>query len=363
LKTTGVQTACTGTLTGASWAMWYGSTSVKANWTCTAGSVTTVITKSYIYVYGQDFPTLTAPDCSAILDGSHRERLTVTSQPNGAGAVETIADHRVWSTTSETTYPLCTKSAPVDGCTMRLYKGTTLCVAVGLTAYPSTCNGWWTVDGTSGYSCKWGTPANPQLYSLPLADCQAVIHDGQLDTASGPDPDPITDPATDRGTGTSNFPGTGTNNPPLVDGPAVDTTDATGASCMGGAWSWNPVNWIYIPIKCALQWALVPTAETQVQLDALSARASSSIPFSYVGDIVTWFGTFTGVSATSGCYSITLPLGSFIGDVPVFSTCSGLGAILEDHRGILSVAIYASFVLPLVWWAWRAYAPGSTGVA
>ena len=36
---------------------------------------------------------------------------------------------------------------------------------------------------------------------------------------------------------------------------------------------------------------------------------------------------------------------------------------LKSNRALLSVAVWVSMLAPIGWWAWRTYAPASTGTA
>lgn len=88
--------------------------------------------------------------------------------------------------------------------------------------------------------------------------------DGNPDTSNGtepapaPNPQPSGQPIPDGAPGGApgTLPGGGT-------GPLPSPTGAplTNADCWGsGTFSWNPVDWVVTPVKCALAWAFVPDA-------------------------------------------------------------------------------------------------------
>jgi hypothetical protein len=122
---------------------------------------------------------------------------------------------------------------------------------------------------------------------MPIGDCDFW-----------PDTETTVDPGTDTETGDSTFPSTGVNPQPNATaapgGPAFgdDPDDATGNSCMGAAWSWNPVNWVYVPIKCALIWAFVPSPETWSALSDLRDELVERPP----GSVVVAIGSAAGGS-------------------------------------------------------------------
>jgi hypothetical protein len=53
---------------------------------------------------------------------------------------------------------------------------------------------------------------------------------------------------------------------------------------LGAAWSFNPINWVYVPVKCAFKWAFVPRP-SQVSDNVTEARTawSGTLPGAWVG--------------------------------------------------------------------------------
>ncbi len=143
------------------------------------------------------------------------------------------------------------------------------------------------------------------------------------------------------------FPTTGTN-PPNADG---------SASCLGAAWSWNPTDWVLVPLRCAF----VPSQQAVENVKAAgTGLVTDNAPFSYVTDASKWAGSF---GAGSQCFDLSIA--TPFGDQRVLSSCSPgpFESFLIANRAPLTAAMFATFLLPLAWWAWRAYAPGSTGSA
>jgi hypothetical protein len=52
-----------------------------------------------------------------------------------------------------------------------------------------------------------------------------------------------------------------------------------------------------------------------------------------------------------------------IGDVSILSCDNPIVGILRSYRSLFEAVVYVAFFAPLAWWAWRTYAPGSTGSA
>lgn len=82
--------------------------------------------------------------------------------------------------------------------------------------------------------------------------------------SSSPGTDTGSEPGTDPGTSTGGLPSTGRN-------PATDPSPK-GDNCLSSMWSWNPVDWVMTPVKCALSWAFVPnTSTTEATINGLRA--------------------------------------------------------------------------------------------
>ena len=182
--------------------------------------------------------------------------------------------------------------------------------------YPATGEGASTVarqapDGNS-YQCRFGP------YAVAVAECQVVPGVGV--TAAGPEAE----------------------------------------NCMGGV-GWNPTTWVTVPVKCALSWAFVPSSAPLAQAQATATSLGQAAPFSYVTGTVGWVND---LDAGSQCFDLDVDRGD-AGPLRVLSTCAPgpFEAWLISNRGLMTAALYAAFFVPMAWWAWRQYAPGSQGVA
>ena len=68
---------------------------------------------------------------------------------------------------------------------------------------------------------------------------------------------------------------------PVVPVLPVDPPGTSGA-CWQAAISWNPVDWIYTPVKCAMTWAFVPETSLTVRLQRIGNKIKTKVPFSWV---------------------------------------------------------------------------------
>jgi hypothetical protein len=147
--------------------------------------------------------------------------------------------------------------------------------------------------------CKFGS------HTLPLSDCDMlkrsyrgtrpldeVNPDGSIKTQPRPevDPFPPTDPNPDAPqpdkptptpTPTPNGPPTTGTNPVTPNPDPGVNDDPDSQNCFGEMWSWNPVDWVYVPVKCAVIWAFVPKTGFSVRVDAIKAGVLNRAPFSW----------------------------------------------------------------------------------
>lgn len=136
-----------------------------------------------------------------------------------------------------------------------------------------------------------------------------------------------------------------------------------GEDCLGAAVTLrNPASWVEGPVKCALRWAFVPSAESRTALGK-AASVGDVVPFSYVGDMRGWVSTALG-GGSGRCLDLGATVGPF-GRIKMVDTCTPgpVEGILMGYRGLLTVVLYVVLFVPLLWWAWRTYAPASTSSA
>lgn len=133
-------------------------------------------------------------------------------------------------------------------------------------------------------------------------------------------PNPSSTTGTDPSASPSPTPGLGTTWDPLT-APDGNTDPGTGGdpypgdlgnpqdvpNCMGAMWSsgFNPIAWVTVPVKCALQWAFVPNP-TQTETDVQTMQGAwSGTP---MGKLSAVLAGWNFVPPSSGCGGITVDL-------------------------------------------------------
>lgn len=177
---------------------------------------------------------------------------------------------------------------------------------------------------------------------------QQILPDGRVQTSS----QTFTPQGNPRGNVVVQIqgtPGTGTTVDPGTDG----------SSC-GGEWSWNPVDWVLNPVKCALRWAFVPDAAHTSQVTSLTDGLLTKVPFGPVSQGITWLGGLVPGGSSCWVQSVTIPQ---VATFTAIDTCTPgpVEAQVMALRGLLTAAMFASLFIPLAWWGWKTYAPGATG--
>jgi hypothetical protein len=144
-------------------------------------------------------------------------------------------------------------------------------------------------DGAT-YRCQWGP------YELKASECTVV-------PTESPAPRPVTE------------------------------NDPAASSCLSGAVSWNPVDWVFVPVKCALQWAFVPPPGTWENNVATMRDAYKNTPPAVVtgavSGLVTPFTDLQTAPSTVNCEGPTLTFPQVVANLaPVtlqpFNSCSPL---------------------------------------
>jgi hypothetical protein len=158
-------------------------------------------------------------------------------------------------------------------------------------------------------------------------------------------------------------PNTGTYTPATVTDP-TGTEDDVGGSCWPSGWgAFNPFAWVYMPVKCALVWAFVPTQE-QWQ----SATSGFTEAYQQTSVYAWWIavsGTFTGLSHSAGACSAwtvdypvatggTTPLtvvdpctGPMATAAGIARTVSGVVIVLFGGLAVVRAILGVGFGIPL----------------
>lgn len=166
---------------------------------------------------------------------------------------------------------------------------------------------------TLPYKCVWKA-ATGSMSELPIGEC-TVLSNSFQDTnitagTTGTDPD------------------TGDH----IDDPVTDPTPhekVDYATCVKTDVSWNPVSWVFVPVKCGLQWAFEPDRE---QLETQTIRIQQKAHMSGLNELPAAFkDSFGALQGTFGqhCQGPEMHISAFGHDlIPSshpFSVCQGTG--------------------------------------
>lgn len=207
-----------------------------------------------------------------------------------------------------TEYPDCFSNGALT-CVVTVWVDGTPC-----TPDRAVCAEWWSInkDDPHNVACRFGP------YRVTKNECRQLRNSyktgTRTDTETTPDgdvrPKPVPGPGPGPGPGTEVFPPEGPNpqNPPTDPDPEVDPNSR---SCFADAWSWNPVDWVYVPVKCALIWAFVPKNPPSF------SNVSVTIPPGWVPELP---------SVSGSCGPLTMPAISIpgvgmVGGTAFVNTC------------------------------------------
>jgi hypothetical protein len=268
---------------------------------------------------------LLVPSCQQEWAGSWPKSFTASA--GWPGAEQPVITATMPNTATQ--YPDCFGSAGeyLNTCRVRVWINGAPC-AIGV----SICTNWQQYEQDhpgASVQCKWGP------YVVGMGNCTLLKNSYKPDAATQviTTVDPVTSTPADPGTITSpSIPETGTN--PATPGTTVGSgTDADTAACFGSGWSWNPVSWVLVPVKCALKWAFVPPAAPGF------ADVPSPLPAG-------WLPSLPALSDGS-CGAVTMPElsmgfhGGHFGPVTMFNTCNAPWPLVRTftYNGMLALVL------------------------
>lgn len=170
--------------------------------------------------------------------------------------------------------------------------------------------------------CAWGP------YAVPEANCTGP------DSAEAPQPEPST--AAETGT----------------DPAPAPQTDPEG--CLSRSVAWNPITWVFGPVKCALKWAFQISPATQAKWSQAGQLARTKPPISLVaGGAGSAFAAPFGAIGQN-CPDWTVTVGAFSENVVCGKSYTER---LHDWRTLTGSALLALAVMPFLWRVWHAGIP------
>jgi len=303
--------------------------------TCSNGEATTDVVQMYPYDVTAGSP-ISFPETQCA-PGWVLESMKVETQQGASGTWTEIAtgQNPPEVIAAPLDFPNCVSDVGSETCYLRLYDGSDWC-GPGAVACP-----YWVDQETAEpgrFRCLYGP------YSVPLTDCSAyrkpgvgvlpnrdVNGDPIAITAPAPAPAEIP-PAVD--------PVTGTQLPNWIapDAPGGGTTLLQSGECFPSGWGLlNPVEWIYRPIQCGLEWAFVPrTSVMTATVTGLQTAMATRAPAQIAEMVSGWeFAPPPG-----GCGGITVPLSdvwSEVDDWHILNACPG--EPLAPLAGLCSVIV------------------------
>lgn len=233
------------------------------------------------------------PTCTGAagdLGGAHGKCVTLSATAPGASTPVVQSSDCVAAGTAGLLYPECMAA----GCIYRVIVDGVPCT-VGRPGCTDWARTYATTPGRVG--CRYGEHAvsvdhcffMERVYEASGAPVPATLGntDGNPATFTGtppasseqPQPTPAPIPNGAPGGAPGTLPGAGTG---ALPSPGSDPQ--TNNDCWsGGSFSWNPIDWVMVPTKCALSWAFVPKTAT---LTNLAASAKTDLTTQGIGPIV-----------------------------------------------------------------------------
>lgn len=180
-----------------------------------------------------------------------------------------------------------------------------------------------------------GPKADPTIKpgAAPTASPQPDIsNDPQPQPGSQPSPQPSPSPSSSPGGQPGGNTGTETGTIPQSGTNPNGEANPSGENCFGASWSWNPLDWVMTPVKCAIHWAFVPKSQSiQQNYD----RIKPKIEAKGIGPlIIAMEDTVGGLPGESGCTGPAINLQTLSPTIPVwypFQACNGpmqVGAVV-----------------------------------
>lgn len=307
-------------------------------WVPDTGTVQT-ITETQVGKPGQ----LAVPSCSAHFGNGSWPVGNVNFTGGWPGAEQPIGTVPVTPPDVKERYPDCFDPAGafLGTCRIRVWINGAPC-AIGV----AICTNWQTYKQDhpgSTVECRWGTYVVEAELCNPLRDSYRTDSKPHTITQTNTDGSPKTDTevrvVVDLPEWMDVFKNICLTNcvpeppPPLCPAgcdPVVPPPDE--GSCMSEAVSFNPVKWVYVPVKCVLIWAFVPD----------DAPSFSDLPNPIPSG---WVPTFPSLTDGS-CGTLTMPSLSFpmigsIGAKPLLNTCSAPWPTVRNlsYYGLLAVIL------------------------
>lgn len=283
------------------------------------------------------------PSCDAASEGSMPMGATVTGGPSWNPTRPPVISVTTNPDMFEQ-YPDCFDALNGLKCQLRVYVMGDPCRVGDL-----GCTNWqeYAQDYPSRVQCRFGS------YVVSLMNCEALKRAYQstnpvtgVDPDGSPNPNPNPNPSNPPNPTPTPTP-TPTPNPPPTSGPnpvgpgvviTPETDPDASQGCLGAEWSWNPVSWVYAPVKCAFKWAFIPETSLSTRVGSITSQIGTKFPFALVGLVASIPSAIPGGS----CPDWRIKVGPL--DQNIVCSSSYVGAI-RNARPVL-----AAFMIVLAFW-------------
>jgi hypothetical protein len=336
----------------------------ETRWQCSDSGSTVATIRSATFREGDgSIPAYPSPVC--VGEVTHVEIWEVGVNGDVDDVKVWEADPSVNAQTFGKEYPQCTDGS----CRLELYrKDPTAGTQISCLENPSLCVNWLSDPArVENYQCVYaGQPVD-------LSECNVYGPTFNVQTGTDVDTDTGKKPSTDVGvygdpatgkpvpaTPTDVVPNPGTN----PGGQPGGSPEPDGSCPPPFTWSslFNPW-WYYKGTVCALSDAFVPT-QTQAKVAAIATKIQTKTP---VPELTSISDALAPPAGGTECLRLSLPISFVIGhDQPMLDSCTWsdpVSKLLRDYRPLFTVVVWVLTIAPMAWWAWRTYAPGSTGTA
>jgi len=275
-----------------------------------------------------------APICPNLPEGVVPAEITTSSVNEGTGKKTELAKPEIneewldwWKNNPE---------CRTGGCPQELFNVTS---GVALDCFESgtLCAGWYDDPlKEKNYQCRYNDK------DVALDNC--YVYSGFWQPGRIASGSPYSDPATGKWSGGQSSPSAGDK----AMGSGIQNPD-TFRSCKSEAGQINPIEWVLVPVKCALEWAFVPrTAVVKTDGAAMSEAWDNTAPVKVIGAI----GGLNPAVSMSGCEGIPYSIKG-IKYVPELSgtfgnACSGAPAEWAKWtRLVLSLFIISTGIIAI----------------
>lgn len=308
---------------------------------CSDGS--TVVGAAITYTgstNASQLPPITYPACPA---ETYRTKAT-TPTTNAAGSVVASPLPTVTAPVIPSSFPECN---PAGRCQLVLLRKAVTGTITNCTG-TNDCANWMTQTRRAAPSVTvLSVATNTTIQELPR-----TYPDGStLECRWGPYVIAVDECATVPTEAAPNGPGTTTNGPNI--GTGTIPTQPDDRNCISGAFTFNPLDWVYVPVKCVLRWAFVPDNATVTGWQTRIARLQSTGPLSVAKQGTTFFtNEYNAINGASCSNTPTVPIAVKSGRQTSFDPVCAIGQEVSKTGGIWYGILQAGCYLGFAYYMW-----------